>query len=269
MAGSKRLDPGDPETAPETRGTIDVLPTGDALTEAAAQRFVSAADGAIRASGRFVVALSGGSTPRSLYGRLSTEPHASRVEWPRVHLFWGDERCVPPDDPGSNYRMAREVLLDHLPVPEANVHRIRGEDDPVAAAAAYERELRETFTTPTGPPRSIPGARFDLVLLGMGDNGHTASLFPGLAAVRETARWVMAEYIDAVSMWRVTLSPVVINAAAQVVFLVSGGAKAGMLRRVIEGPDQPDVLPAQAIAPSESRPLWLVDAAAAADLQRK
>lgn len=245
---------------------IDVLPTPEALMQAAAEHFVSVAAEAINTSGRFTVALAGGSTPKSFYARLATDPYVTRVDWPRVHVFWGDERCVPPDDPTSNYRMTRVALLDHVPLPAANVHRIHGEREPVPAALAYERELRETFATPVGPPRVTPGARFDLVLLGMGDNGHTASLFPGLASVRETQRWVMAEYVAEVSMWRVTLTPVVINAAAEVVFLVSGAAKAEMLHRVLDEPHQPESLPAQAVAPRDGRLLWLVDAAAAADL---
>ena len=252
-----------------TRAEVEVLPTREALMEAAAARFVSAAGAAIRASGRFVVALAGGSTPKALYALLAGAPWAGRVDWSRVHVFWGDERCVPPDDPASNYRMAREALLAHVPVSEQNVHRIRGEDDPRLAAAAYERVLRETFATPVGPPRHAPGARFDLVLLGMGDNGHTASLFPGGTAVRETERWVVAERVDAVGMWRVTLTPVVLNAAAEVAFLVSGAEKAPMLRRVLEGPHEPDALPAQVVAPDDGRLRWLVDAPAAARLERR
>jgi 6-phosphogluconolactonase len=162
--------------------------------------------------------------------------------------------------------MAREVFLGRVPVPAANVHRIHGEDAPARAAAAYEQELREVFATREGPPSRAPGRRFDLVLLGMGSNGHTASLFPGLAAVRERERWVVAEHVPEVSMWRVTLTPPVLNAAANVVFLVSGAEKAGMLRRVLEGPFEPDVLPAQAIAPRNGELAWLVDAAAAAQL---
>ncbi len=165
--------------------------------------------------------------------------------------------------------MAHEALLAHVPVSEQNVHRIRGEDDPHRAAAAYERVLREVFATPVGPPRPAPGARFDLVLLGMGDNGHTASLFPGGTAVRESERWVVAERIEEVEMWRVTLTPIVINAAGEVAFLVSGAEKAPMLRRVLEGPHEPDALPAQAVAPDDGRLRWLVDAPAAARLDRR
>jgi 6-phosphogluconolactonase len=250
------------------RAQVDVVPNADVLMQAAAESFVRCAADAIRASGRFVVALSGGSTPKSLYALLATARYASRVDWPCVHVCWGDERCVPLGDPASNYRMAREALLDHVRVPEENVHRIHGEDEPAAAAAAYERDLRDFFRNPEGPPRPTAGARFDLVLLGMGDDGHTASLFPGMTALRETRRWVVAERVTAVSMWRVTLTPVVINAAAEVTFLVSGGEKAVMLRRVLEGPYEPDELPAQVVSPGDGRLRWLVDAAAAADLER-
>lgn len=254
--------------AESTRARVAVLPTREALIESAAHRFVAAAEEAIEASGRFVVALSGGSTPRGLYALLATDAYASRVDWSRVHVLWGDERCVPPDDPASNYRMARQALLDHVPLAEGNVHRIAGESDPAEAASAYERQLRRLFGSPTGPPRPTPGARFDLVLLGLGKDGHTASLFPGSKAVRETGRWVMAERIAGVPRARVTLTPPVINAAAEVLFLVSGGDKAAMLHRVLDGPWRSDALPAQAIVPAAGRLGWLVDAGAAADLER-
>jgi len=246
---------------------MEVLPDPDALMHAAAELWVAAAASAIGASGRFAVALSGGSTPECLYRLLATDPYASGLDWSRVHAFQSDERCVPPDEPASNYRMAREALLARVPLPAENVHRIRGEDEPDAAAAAYERDLREAFATPDGPPRLSPGSRFDLVLLGMGEDGHTASLFPGSAALREPTRWVRAIRRADVSPARVTLTPVVINAAAEVVFLVSGRAKAATLRRVREGPYQPDVLPAQIVAPRAGRLRWLVDADAAAGLK--
>jgi len=178
----------------------------------------------------------------------------SSVMWSRVQVLWGDERCVPPHHPESNYRMARETLLDRVPVSPANVHRIHGEDDPAIAAADYETTLRALLP-------------IDLVLLGLGEDGHTASLFPGDAAVHEQTRWVMAAHAAAGSMWRITLTPAVINAAAEVLFIVSGAAKAGILRRVLEGPRRPQSLPAQAIAPTNGRVRWCVDAAAAAELQ--
>jgi 6-phosphogluconolactonase len=246
----------------------EVFSSADALMRAAAEAFVRCAAESSTVSGRFAVALSGGSTPASLYALLATDAYARRIDWSRVHVFWGDERCVPPGNPASNYRMARENLLDHVPVNAVNLHRIHGEDDPAKAAAAYERELRQAFATPGGPPRCAPGLRFDLVLLGMGDNGHTASLFPGMAVVQERERWVMAQYIATASMWRVTLTPVVINAAAAVMFLVSGREKATTLCRVLEGPYRPDELPAQVVAPREGCLRWLVDAAAAVELRR-
>ncbi|HEY8923002.1 MAG TPA: 6-phosphogluconolactonase [Polyangia bacterium] len=239
---------------------VITLPSPADVAGAAAERFVALAAAAVAARGRFTVALSGGSTPKALYARLAVPACASRIDWTRVHVFWGDERCVPPDDASSNFRMAREALLDHVPVPAAQVHRLRGEDDPTAAAAAYERELRGAF--PDG------AARFDLVLLGMGDNGHTASLFPRLSAVRETARWVVAERVDEVGMWRLTLTPPALNGAAAVVFLVAGRDKAAMLARVLEGPRDIDLLPVQAVAPVDGTVTWLIDAAAAAQLAR-
>ena len=245
---------------------VDVFPTHDALMRAAAELFVAASIESIGAADRFAVALSGGSTPQSLYALLATDAYATRVDWSRVHIFWGDERSVPPSSPESNYRMTRAALLARVPVPAANVHRIRGEDEPAAAAAAYERKLRELFATPVGEPRTTTGARFDLVLLGLGKDGHTASLFPRSAAVRETRRWAVAEDLADLSMSRVTLTPVVINAAAEIAFLVCGREKSATLKRVLEGPSEPDALPAQAIAPRAGRLRWLVDADAAADL---
>ncbi len=241
------------------RADLAVLPSAAALADAAAGRFVAAAGDAIASRGQFIVALAGGSTPRDTYLRLGTGALVSKVMWSRVQVLWGDERCVPPHDVESNYRMARETLLDRVPVPAANVHRIHGEDDPSTAAGVYETTLRALLRTPAG-------ARIDLVLLGLGEDGHTASLFPGSTAVHEQTRWVMAARAAAASTWRITLTPAVINAAVEVLFLVSGGAKAGILRRVLEGPRCPEELPAQAIAPSNGRVRWCVDAAAAAEL---
>ena len=251
---------------PTPRGDVDVFPTAAALATAAAERFVSAAAAAMEATGTFSVALSGGATPNALFALLALPAYAGRVEWPRVHFFWGDERCVPPDDEASNYRTAREALLDRVPVPAANVHRIRGEDAPASAAAQYERELRAAFDTPAGPPRTARASRFDLVFLGLGTNGHTASLFPHLHAVHEQTRWVMAEHVELLQMWRITLTPAILNAASEIFFLVSGHEKAPVLRRVLHGPRDADELPAQAIAPVAGRLRWLVDAAAASDL---
>jgi 6-phosphogluconolactonase len=246
-----------------------VLPTPEALADAAAQRFANAAREAVQAHGEFVVALSGGATPRGLYSRLAAPPYASTVPWSLVQVLWGDERCVAPNQAASNYRMAREALLDHVSIDAQHVHRIRGEDAPALAAQAYERTLRTVLRTPRGPPRETPGARIDLVLLGLGDDGHTASLFPDAHDVPDGEAWVVARYHVASSLWRVTLTPVLINAAAEVLFLVSGEGKAAIVHRVLEGPRQPQALPAQLIAPAEGRMLWLLDAPAARDLEAR
>jgi 6-phosphogluconolactonase len=260
--------PDGPGHGPKPLGDgFEVLPTADALMHAAAELWVAAAASAIGASGRFAVALSGGATPQRLYRLLADDPYVSGVDWSQVHVFWGDERCVPPDDPASNYRMAREALLARVPIPAESIHRIRGEDEPAAAAAAYERDLRATFATPDGSPRLSPGSRFDLVMLGLGEDGHTASLFPGTPALHESARWVVPVHPAALPTARVTLTPAVINAASEIVFLVSGRARATTLRRVREEPREPAVLPAQIIAPRAGRLRWLVDADAAAETE--
>lgn len=239
---------------------VVVLRDADALADAAADRFVAAAIDAVEKRGRCIVALAGGETPKRTYQRLAAEPRRSRVPWSQVVVLWGDERCVPQDSAESNFRMARETLLDHVPVLPTNIRRIRGEEVPATAAREYEQALRVLLGT------SGAGTGIDLVLLGLGTDGHTASLFPGSAAARERVRWVVAEDVAAVSMWRISLTTVVINAAAEVLFLVSGGTKADILRRVQQrAPDGPE-FPAQRIAPSSGRIVWLVDAAAAAGL---
>jgi 6-phosphogluconolactonase len=244
---------------------IEIFPTSEALTGAVARHIVDCAAEAIAARGRFVIALSGGSTPKAAYSRLATE------DWRLIHILWGDERCVSPDDPRSNYRMAKEALLDRVPIPPDHIHRIRGEDDPERAAAEYEGELRRLLSEPSpDPERSEGSSRLCLVLLGLGDDGHTASLFPGQSAVRETARWVVAVPASSRSpdaIPRVTLTPVILNRARNITFVVSGANKAQTLQRVLEGPFNPDVLPAQAIRPREGRLTWMVDEAAAGSLR--
>jgi len=247
---------------------ITVYPDKESLISGAADFIAELAAQAIAARGRFTLALSGGNTPRPVYARLATPGYRDRLDWSKVQIFFGDERCVPPDDPQSNYLMVKTALFDQAPLPEGNIHRIRGEDDPEQAAADYANVLQRTFggdAAAGGPPPE----GFDLVLLGMGDNGHTASLFPGLAVVTERVRWVMAQYVEVVGMWRVTLTPVVINAARQVAFLVSGANKAEMVHRVLEGPYQPVVLPSQIIKPTRGELRWLLDAPAAVQLRRE
>ncbi|HVO43746.1 MAG TPA: 6-phosphogluconolactonase [Aggregatilineales bacterium] len=244
----------------ESGKAIQTYPDAQALARAAAEQFVTLGSAAIAGAGRFSVALSGGSTPQAMFNLLATEPFVKRIEWARVHLFWGDERCVPPDHPDSNYRMTREALLDKIAIPAANVHRMRGEVDPVQAVAEYAEGLRAFFGMANFP-------HFDLVLLGMGDDGHTASLFPGTAAIHESNAWVIAPYVAKVSMWRMTLTPPVLNAARQIRFLVAGAGKADRLADVLNGPYQPDTLPAQIVKPTGGELVWMVDAAAASKIQ--
>jgi 6-phosphogluconolactonase len=231
------------------------------LAHEATDHFVSLAAEAITLRGRFAVALSGGSTPRLVYGLLASQEFAVRVDWAGVHLFWGDERCVPSDHSDSNYRIVREVLVDPLSLPASNIHRMYGEIDPQKAADRYEEELRSFFAQDPGAKASLP--RFDLVFLGLGPDGHTASLFPASEALGERKRWVAANYVDALRTWRLTLTPKIINAAGQVTFLVSGGRKAEILRHVLLEPRRPEKYPAQLIKPARGCLLWMIDVPAA------
>ena len=239
---------------------ITIYPDSEHFVDGSADFIAGLAARAVAERGRFAIALSGGSTPRPIYARLATGAYAERIDWPRVHIFFGDERCVPPDDSRSNYRMAREALLDHVPLPPGNIHRIRGEDDPAQAALAYAQEVQRLF-------RSASAPAFDLICLGMGENGHTASLFPGTAALREQVQWVVPQYVEVMTTWRVTFTTVLINAARHIAFFAAGTGKADVLWRVHAGPYQPDVLPSQLIQPDHGQLHWLVDAAAGAKVQ--
>ena len=242
---------------------IHVSPDPAALAREAAGRFVALAGAAVAGRGRFVVALSGGSTPKALLGLLAGTPYRDEIDWGRVHVAWGDERCVPPDDEQSNYRMAREALLERVPISPGQIHRMPAElPDPRAAADAYEATLRRFFAlSPGGWPR------FDLIHLGMGTEGHTASLFPGSPVLGERERLVAAPFVEQLGAHRITLTPPAINAAREVQFLVAGAEKAAIVRRVLREPRDPSELPAQVVAPTEGRLVWLLDAAAAVELE--
>jgi 6-phosphogluconolactonase len=238
-------------------GELRVTSSAEAVAQAAAELFVQLCDQSIGARGRFRVALSGGSTPKRTYQLLADNALAGRVDWSRVDLFWGDERYVPHDDPNSNYRMTSEALLRHISIPETNVHGVPTDvSPPEAAASAYESEIRNTF----GNPTSIPA--FDLVYLGLGTNGHTASLFPHSATLLENSRLVVADFVNEVNNWRISMTAPLLNRGRTVAFLVSGREKADVLRQVMLGPREPDRLPAQLIVP-EGKLLWLTDEAAA------
>lgn len=224
-----------------------------------AQEFVQRAAAAIEAQGRFRVALAGGSTPKPLYELLATKEFMVQLDWTRTEVFFGDERCVPPDDARSNFRMAANALLRHVPLPAAQLHRMRGEDPPAQAALRYREELAQAFRNAAAP-------RFDLILLGMGENGHTASLFPGTGALRERWRTVVAQYVEVQKEWRLTFTRPVLNAAAAVWVLARGASKAATVKRVLEGPFEPQVSPIQYVVPRAGQLVWWLDAAAAAQL---
>lgn len=235
---------------------LHIYPDPEAMSRAAAQLFVGQANRVIAARGRFSVALSGGQTPQRTYELLSQPPFREQVNWAQTHVFWGDERCVPLDDPRSNARMAQSALLNAVPVPQTQVHPILSHDLPEKAAEAYDGLLREFFA---GEPHT-----FDLAFLGLGEDGHTASMFPGDAALTEKKRWAVA--VLRPDLTRITLTPAMFNRARTVAFLVSGRDKARILQKVLEGDYAPHQLPAQLIKPENGELLWLADQAAAAVL---
>ena len=232
----------------------------DELARKAAEQWIALAATAIAASGRFAVALSGGSTPKILYSLLATAEYRGRIDWERVHLFWGDERCVPPDHAESNFRMVREALLNKIDLAPENIHRMSGEKDPATAAVEYEHKLRNFFLGKTAAPR------FDLVLLGLGEDGHTASLFPGSTALQETARWVATSYVARLHAHRLTLTLPVINAAAQVSFLVAGESKSAIVKALLGNESRPSQYPAGQVSPVSGKLTWLVTQDAAAGI---
>jgi 6-phosphogluconolactonase len=244
-------------TGIDRHSNFGVYNDAEQLAKAAAELFVSLSASAIHARGRFRVALSGGTTPHRVYELLATDDISHRIDWNNVDLFWGDERYVPADDRESNYRMTAETLLRHISIPVDNIHRVRTEiSPPTAAASAYESEIRRSFQYTS----SIP--QFDLIFLGLGTNGHTASLFPHSAASGEQSRLVVADLVKEVNMWRITMTAPLLNRGRTVVFLVEGESKAKVLQEVLLGPKDPQRLPAQLIAP-EGKLLWMMDESAA------
>lgn len=237
-----------------TQPEIKVLPDPAAVAVEAAERVVRAADEAIALAGRFSFVLAGGSTPKALYELLAGNAYRDRIDWANVHIYFGDERTVPPDHKDSNYRMAREAMLSKLPIPGDNVYRMRGEIDPEEAAKEYGLMLKEKFGDDEGP---------DLVLLGMGDDGHTASLFPGTPALRETKHRAVANPVPQLNTTRLTMTAPFINRAREVILTVTGANKATRLVEVLEGPRDPERLPVQLIQPASGKITWLIDTAVA------
>ncbi len=241
------------------KAEVRIVADREALSRAAADEWMARARASVRGKGLFTVVLSGGSTPKELYGLLASDPsYRTGLPWDRIHIFWGDERHVLPDHPDSNYRMAREALLSKVPIPPENIHAMRGEvRDARQAALEYEEGLRDFFRLRVG---EFP--RFDFVLLGMGPDGHTASLFPGTEALRERSRLSVANWVGKLQTYRITLTVPVFNHAAFLLFLVSGEEKAETLKTVLEERKREDPFPAQLIRPVHGRLLWLVDRAA-------
>ncbi|HEY9869597.1 MAG TPA: 6-phosphogluconolactonase [Candidatus Obscuribacterales bacterium] len=245
------------------RATINICKDASDVARRLAERFLELARQAAAGNGRFTVALSGGSTPRALYSLLATPDWRDAVPWHQIHLFWGDERCVAHDSTESNFKMVNDTLILKVPIPQANVHATSGQDrDPAGAALRYEEEIKRFFNLEAG---QFPC--FDLILLGMGPDGHTASLFPGSQGLQENKRIVVANFVDKFNTYRITLTLPAINQAQNVIFMVAGGDKSRMLSTVLQSPQV--VLPAQMIAPAAGTLAWFVDEAAAAELNRQ
>jgi 6-phosphogluconolactonase len=243
---------------------IRILTTPQELSEAAAEEVLRAAKEAVAQRGRFTIALSGGSTPKNLFNLLATNAR-NVLPWDRTFFFWGDERHVPPTDPDSNYRMADETMLSKIPVAAGNVFRIAAENpDAAAAAEAYEQTLRKFFQL---EPGQVPV--FDLILLGMGPDGHTASLFPNSAGLQEKSRLVIANWVDKLKTSRLTLTLPVLNAARCVAFVVSGADKATVLKTVLEDDVPGEQYPSKLVQPKNGKLIWLLDRAAASELSNK
>lgn len=246
------------------RGQVIVVADGDALARLAAETVTSVIAEARAQGRRAAIALSGGSTPKKMGDLLAISPHVERVHWDSVDIFWGDERWVPLSDAKSNAGEAMRGFLDHVPIPDERVHPFEtGLGDPKVAAERYERDIRAIVPITGGVPA------FDLILLGMGDDGHTASLFPGTAAIHEDQRLVIAHRVETLEATRLSLTPPVINAAEQVIFLVGGAGKAETLHAVLDGEVDVDIYPSQVVRPVAGTLVWLVDDAAASGLDRK
>jgi 6-phosphogluconolactonase len=236
---------------------VRVFDEAAAASRAAADSFLALASAAAASGDRLAVALTGGSSPARLFSLLADDPYRERIDWRAVHLFWGDERCVPPAHPRSNFGLAHRLLLSRVPIPEENVHRIRGELRAAEGAARYAEELERFFG---GQPR------FDLVHLGMGDDGHVCSLFPFDPLLREAERSTGTALKRAEGEWRVSLTYPVLNAARRVELLVFGAGKAARVRQVLRGARDPLRVPAQGVHPESGEVVWWLDGAAAAEL---
>jgi 6-phosphogluconolactonase len=242
---------------------LHVYDSLDAMSTALAAWISDYIGASLQRKDRFTIALSGGNTPKQLHHLLSASPYKEAIAWSKLHIFWGDERSVPFEDERNNAKMAFDTLLNHVPVPAAQIHVMRTDISPAQSAAEYEKILHRYFPEAATESR---GNTFDLVLLGMGDDGHTLSLFPGTTVVHEEKAWVTSFYLPAQDMHRITLTKAVVNQSAAIVFLTTGSAKAHALKEVLKGPYNPDLFPSQVIKPVNGELHWFVDKAAAAEL---
>ncbi|MES1214696.1 MAG: 6-phosphogluconolactonase [Bacteroidota bacterium] len=239
---------------------LNVSKDPEELSRYVADWLISYVDETLRKQSRFTIALSGGNTPKKLYQLLSSDNYKNKIDWSKLHIFWGDERYVPFTDDRNNAKMAFETLLNHVPVPANQIHVMQTDIEPEASAAAYEKILHAYFTHKK--------TSFDLVLLGMGDNAHTLSLFPGYPIIHEKNKWVDAFYLEEQKSYRISLTVPIVNKSARVAFLVSGGDKAASLYNVLYAEHEPDLYPAQIIQPFSDELYWFVDSAAAADIKQ-
>lgn len=239
--------------------TVRICTDNDALSHEAASLFIEHAKNAIAERGRFLIAISGGSTPLRLFSLLGND-YVDQAEWKHIHVFWTDERCVPKDEEQSNFKHAYDLWLSKVPLPEANIHRIGGEHDSEHGARRYEEEIRSVFGV-SGLPE------FDLILLGMGEDGHTASLFPDSNSLNETSRLSIPVYVENLRSWRVTLTLPVLNSALNCIFLVSGTAKAPVLAEILESAEKRASYPAGLVKPVSGALTWLIDEEASSGLE--
>jgi 6-phosphogluconolactonase len=238
---------------------LHVYKDPDELSHAVAGWVANTIAGTLKQQDRFTIALSGGSTPKALHELLAASPYKEQIDWSKLHVFWGDERAVPFNDDRNNAKMAYETLLNFVPIPPYHIHVMRTDISPEQSAIEYEKILHFYFDNTV--------TTFDLVLLGMGDDGHTLSLFPGTAAVHEEKAWTIAYYLKAQDMYRITLTKSIVNRAAKVAFLTTGDKKAHALHEILKGDYNPDLYPSQEIKPVDGELYWFVDAAAAAGLK--
>jgi 6-phosphogluconolactonase len=250
-----------PTQKPAANREIKIFPDVNAIAKRAAELIVESAATAVAQNGRFTISLAGGSTPKTLYALLAAEPHGSKMPWDKTYLFFGDERHVPPDDPDSNYRMANESLISKLSLKPDQIHRIHCENPVEKAAQDYEQDLRTFFKL---APGQLP--RFDVILIGMGDEGHMLSLFPGTKALQDNGRLVLPNWVGKLYTERVTITAPVANNSALAIFMVTKADKALALKGVLEGPYEPEQLPSQLLRPTNGKVVWLVDTTAASKL---